>query len=104
MISTSILHVYKRKDSVQYMKSSTFDLGLLVLITVDGLEKTLTHGKQKGRFTLDQESMGAINQITRLYFLTYDIHYCFYMLLPAIRKRVSRPKLKSLLRLWRFYS
>ena len=45
------------------MKSSTFDLGLLVLTTVDGLEKTLTHGKQKGRFTLDQESMGAINQI-----------------------------------------
>ena len=45
------------------MKSSTFDLGLLVLITVDGLEKTLTHGKQKGRFTLGQESMGAINQI-----------------------------------------
>ena len=88
------------------MKSSTFDLGLLVPITVDGLEKTLTHGKQKGRFTLDQESMGPdqSNLNTRLYFLTYDIHYCFYMLLPAIRKRVSRPKLKSLLRLWRFYS
>ena len=88
------------------MKSSTFDLGLLVLITVDGLEKTLTHGKQKGRFTLDQESMGPdqSNLNTRLYFLTYDIHDCFYMLLPAIRKRVSRPKLKSLLRLWRFYS
>ena len=70
------------------MKSSTFDLGLLVLIIVDGLEKTLTHGKQKGRFTLDQESMGPdqSNLNTRLYFLTYDIHYCFYMLLPAIKK------------------
>ena len=70
------------------MKSSTFDLGLLVLITVDGLEKTLAHGKQKRRFTLDQESMGVINQIlTRgsIFELTIFtiVFTCYYLQLES---------------------
>ena len=71
------------------MKSSTFDLGLLVLITVDGLEKTLAHGKQKRWFTLDQESMGVINQIltrgSSIFELTIFtiVFTCYYLQLES---------------------